>query len=350
MDGVVIGRRRIGQGLPALITGELSGNHRGDFEIARKSVISMKECGLDAVKIQTLKPGNITLDADAPDFIISGGTIWDGTRFHALYEDIYTPWEWTVPLMELTHSLDMEFFSSPFGHEEVEFLADCGISAFKIASFEITDIPLIEHAASKGKPVIISTGIAGKDDIALAIDACRRMGNDQIVILKCTSSYPTPAEEADLSLIPAIRRDFNVEVGLSDHTPGFLAPVVASTYGACLIEKHFILDKALGGPDASFSLEPDDWKALVSAVRTAESLKGIDNYRLTDKMQNSRQHARSLYVAENVKAGDIVTEDNVKSVRPGYGLHPRYWPQIKGKTFKANQSKGDRLSLDMLEE
>jgi pseudaminic acid synthase len=349
MSSIVIGKRQVGSGMPAFIVGELSGNHRGDFEIARKSVLSMKECGLDAVKIQTLKPGNITLDSEREDFVVGGGTIWDGARFHDLYKEIYTPWEWTVPLMELAQSLDMEFFSSPFGHDEVEFLDQCGISAFKIASFEITDIPLIEHAASKGKPIIISTGIAGYDDIELAVNACRRMGNDQIIILKCTSSYPTPPEEANLSLIPRIRKDFDVEVGLSDHTLDILAPVAATIYGACFIEKHFILDKSLGGPDASFSLEPQDWKNLVDSVRNAEKMIGSDAYVITDKMRASRDHARSLYIAEDVKQGDVVTELNVKSVRPGFGLHPKYWAQVKGMKFRGEHQKGERLGLEMLE-
>lgn len=349
MSSIVFGKKHIGHGLPALIAGELSGNHRGDFEIARKSVLSMKECGLDAVKIQTLKPGNITLETDNKDFVVGGGTLWDGTPYYNLYQDIYTPWEWTVPLMQLAHSLDMEFFSSPFGHEEVEFLDQCGITAFKIASFEITDIPLIEHAASKAKPIIISTGIAGYDDIKLAIDACRRMGNNQIVILKCTSSYPTPPEEANLSMIPRIREDFNVEVGLSDHTLDIVAPISAAVYGACLIEKHFILDNSLGGPDAAFSLEPSDWKSLVTSVRMAEKMRGADDYRLTEKMISGRAHSRSLYVAEDVEAGAVVTEENVRSVRPGFGLHPKYWPEVKGRMFKTPCKKGDRLSLDMLE-
>jgi pseudaminic acid synthase len=195
----------------------------------------------------------------------------------------------------------------------------------------------------------MSTGIAGYEDIQLAVDACRRMGNNQIVILKCTSGYPTPPEEANLSMIPRIRADFNVEVGLSDHTLDIVAPVTAAVYGACLIEKHFILDKSLGGPDAAFSLEPADWKNLVSAVRMAEKMKGTDDYALTEKMQSGRAHARSLYVAEDVQAGDVVNEVNVRSVRPGFGLHPKHWPEVNGRKFNKSYKKGERLNLDMLE-
>lgn len=308
----------------------------------------MKESGINAAKIQTLKPGNITLDSDNPDFVIGGGTIWDGSKLFELYQEIETPWEWTKPLMDLAESLGMEFMSSPFGHEEIEFLNDLNISSFKIASFEITDIPLIEHAASKLKPIIISTGVAEKDDIQLAVDACRRMGNNDIVLLKCTSSYPTLPSEANLRMIPQIKNDFNTEVGLSDHTLGLMAPIVATTLGACLIEKHFILDKSLGGPDSEFSLEPQYWKPMIEEIRLAEQYLGRIDYNLDEKGRKSRLLARSLYVADDVKEGETVTNQNVKSVRPGYGLHPKYLPELLGKKFVMDCKKGSRFSLDLV--
>lgn len=344
-----IGKTNIGEGCPSLIVGELSGNHRGKYEIAQDSIIAMKKAGIDAAKIQTLKPENITLDSENPDFVIQGGTLWDGTKLFDLYTEIETPFEWVKPLMDLSESLGMEFFSSPFGHEEVEFLYSLNVSAYKIASFEITDIPLIEHAASKGKPIIMSTGIAEKEDIQLAVDACRRMGNNDIVLLKCTSSYPTPPEEANLSMIQAFKRDFQTEVGLSDHTRGTMAPVIAASLGACLIEKHFILNKNLGGPDSEFSLDPLEWATLVNEVRLAEKYCGIVDYNLSEKSKKSRNLCRSLYVSSDVKKGDIISDLNVKSVRPGFGLAPKYWPTYNGKIFTADYKKGDRFSPDMTE-
>lgn len=343
-----IGNTLVGDQHPSFLVGELSGNHRGDFAIAKDSIAEMKKCGINAAKIQTLQPGSITLNSDLEDFVIGGGTLWDGRRLYDLYSEIETPFEWVAPLMKYAEELGMEFFSSPFGHEEVEFLSSLNISAFKIASFEITDIPLIEHAASKQKPIIISTGIAEMSDIKLAVDACRRMGNENIILLKCTSSYPTPPEEANLSMIPKLREDFNCLSGLSDHTMDILAPVVAVTLGACLIEKHFILDKSLGGPDAEFSLNPDEWKQMTTAVRIAEKMKGSIGYELSPKVQKSRLLARSLYVAEDAKEGDTITDKNVRSVRPGYGLHPSRLKEFIGKKFSRPVKAGERFNESLV--
>lgn len=346
---IKIGNTLVGDNHPCFIVGELSGNHRGKFEIAKASLEEMKKAGVTAAKIQTLKPGSITLNSDREDFVIGGGTLWDGMRLFDLYSEIETPFEWVEPLMNLSAELGMEFFSSPFGHEEVEFLAARGISAYKIASFEITDIPLIEHAASMGKPIIMSTGVAEKSDIELAVDACRRMGNNDIILLKCTSSYPTPPEEANLAMIPQIRQDFKCLAGLSDHTLDILAPVVAVTLGACLVEKHFILDKKLGGPDAEFSLDPADWKAMTDAVRMAEKMKGTIGYDLSPKVKKSRLLARSLYVAEDVDAGAEITAVNVRSVRPGYGLHPSRLKDFIGKRFARAVKAGERFTDSLVE-
>lgn len=345
MNQIKIGSKYLGTGHPVMIVGELSGNHRGSLDIAMDSIKKMKECGLDAVKIQTLKPGSITLDLMTEDFVVKGGTLWDGKSYFSLYSDIYTPWEWTIPLMELANSLGMEFFSSPFGMEEVDFLEQCNIAAYKIASFEITDIPLIEYVASKGKPIIISTGIAEKEDIQLAIDACLKMDNEQIVILKCTSSYPTPIEEMNLSLISKIRSDFNIEVGLSDHTLDHTASIVATSLGAVLIEKHFILDKNLGGPDAEFSMEPEQWKSLVKSVREVELALGKPTYVLSEKVKKSRSHSRSLYIVKDVKKGDLISIENVRSIRPGFGMHPKYLKDIIGKKFLKDYNEGDRMGF-----
>lgn len=330
------------------IIAELSANHNGSLQNALDTIKAAKRTGADAIKFQTFTPDTITLDAKTDDFLLKQGTLWDGKYLHDLYSEGYTPWEWHAELFKAAKDEGLVCFSTPFDKSSVDFLETLNTPAYKVASFEITDIPLIEYIASKNKPIIISTGIAQLDDIKLAVDACKKQGNDQIALLKCTSSYPAPIEEADLIMIRDLAERFNVVSGLSDHTMGITAPIVATILGAAIIEKHFIIDRSIGGPDASFSLNETEFTDMVTAVREAKKAIGKVDYTLTEKQKKGREFSRSLYVAMDAKAGDIITEDNVRSVRPGYGLHPRYLPNILNKSFARDVKKGERMSLDII--
>jgi pseudaminic acid synthase len=332
---------------PVFIIAELSANHNGRLDNAIATIRAAKKAGADAIKFQTYTADTITIDARTDDFRISG-TIWDGKYLHDLYQEAYTPWEWHEQLFAVAKEAGLVCFSSPFDPTAVDFLEKLEVPAYKIASFEITDIPLIEYVASKGKPVIISTGIAELEDIELAVDACRRMNNNQVALLKCTSNYPAPIEEANLLMIKDLAERFDVISGLSDHTMGITAPVVATAMGAKIIEKHFILDRSIGGPDASFSLNEEEFTAMVTAVREAEKAVGEINYNLTDKQGKGRDFSRSLYVVQDAKAGDTVTADNIRSVRPGYGMHPKHMHEILGKTFTQDVKKGDRVLWNII--
>ena len=325
------------------IIAELSANHGGKLSIAQETIRAAKRAGADAIKLQTYTADTITLDAKTDYFKINHGTAWDGQYFHDLYRDAALPWEWHKALFDTAKEEGLVCFSSPFDHSAVDFLEELNAPIYKIASFEITDIPLIEYAASKGKPMIISTGIAVIEDIELAIEACKRQGNHDITILKCTSAYPAAPEDADLLTIPDIEKRFGVIPGLSDHTMGIEAAVVAVALGAKVIEKHFILDKSIGGADAHFSLDESEFKEMVDAVRNAEKMMGKVNYEMNDKKKKSREFSRSLFVVEDVKAGDKVSESNIRSIRPGYGLHPKYFKEILGKEFKEDISRGTPL-------
>ena len=330
------------------IIAELSANHNGQLQAAIDTIKAAKRAGADCIKLQTYTPDKITIDSDKDDFIIKG-TVWEGMNLHRLYMEAHTPWEWHQTLFKVAEEEGLICFSSPFDSTAVDFLETLNTPAYKIASFEITDIPLIEYVASKGKPVIMSTGIAEHADIELALDACRRMGNSDIALLKCTSSYPAPLEEANLAMIRDIGERYGVITGLSDHTLGMIAPVVATCLGAKIIEKHFILDRSIGGPDASFSMNELEFTEMVKSVRQAESAVGTVDYSLTQKQQSGRDFCRSLYVVNDIEAGNIITEDNVKSIRPGFGLHPKYLKDILGKKSRMNLSKGDRMNLDFLD-
>jgi pseudaminic acid synthase len=277
------------------------------------------------------------------------GTIWEGKNYYQLYQEAYTPWEWHAKLMNVAKEEGLICFSSPFDKTAVDFLETLNVPAYKIASFEITDIPLIEYVASKGKPIILSTGIAELEDIELALDACRRMGNNDIALLKCTSSYPAPINEANMVMVKDLAERFNVISGLSDHTMGSTVPVVATCFGAKIIEKHFILDRSIGGPDASFSMNEEEFTAMVKAVREAESAIGVVDYTLTAKQAKGKDFSRSLYVVEDIKAGEVITQENVRSIRPGFGLHPKYYSQVLGKTAKENIEKGTRFALNIID-
>ena len=332
------------QSKSVFIIAELSANHNGSMETAVETIRAAKRTGADAIKLQTYRADTITLDVKEKDFLIEGDSIWAGQNLFSLYEKAYTPWEWHNELFRVAKEEGLICFSSPFDPTAVDLLEELGNPIYKIASFEITDIPLIKYVASKGKPIIISTGIAALEDIELAVETCRNEGNDQITLLKCTSSYPAPMEEANLVMIKHLAERFNVVSGLSDHTLGITAPVVAVTQGAKVIEKHFILDKTIGGPDASFSLDEEEFTQMVKAVREAELALGKVDYTLTEKQKQGRNFSRSLYIAKDVKKGDLVTIDNLKSVRPGYGMHPEKLPNLLGKKFKMDCKKGTRAS------
>jgi pseudaminic acid synthase len=324
------------------IIAELSANHNGSLENALNTIKAARRAGADAIKLQTYTPDTITIDCEKDDFKIKG-TIWDGKKLYDLYKEAYTPWEWHETLFATAREEGLICFSSPFDKTAVDLLENLGAPAYKIASFEITDIPLIGYVASKGKPVIISTGIAVLEDIELAVDTCRRMGNDQIILLKCTSSYPAPIEEANLAMIPDLSKRFGVIAGLSDHTLGITVPVAATVLGARVIEKHFILDRSIGGPDASFSLDETEFTSMVKAVREAEVAVGKVDYTVTEKMKKSREFSRSLYVVKEIKAGEILTEQNIRSIRPGYGLHPKHYNEVLGKRAKMDLERGKAL-------
>lgn len=324
------------------IVAELSANHNGSLETAIDTIRAAKRAGADAIKLQTFTPNTITIDSEKEEFLISG-TEWDGQYLYDLYKVAYTPWEWHPTLFKVAKEENLICFSTPFDKTAVDFLESLDTPAYKIASLEITDIPLIEYVASKGKTIIISTGIAGLEDIGLALDACRRMGNNQIILLKCTSSYPAPIEEANLVMIPEMAKRFGVITGLSDHTMGITAPVAAVTLGACLIEKHFIIDRSIGGPDAFFSIIENEFAEMVKSVREAEKALGKVDYNLSEKQKKSREFCRSLYVVKDIKAGEILTEQNIRSIRPGYGLHPKYYKMLLGRRIKVDLERGTAL-------
>ena len=340
--------RKIGLNSPCFIIAELSANHNGSLENAIATIKAAKRAGADAIKFQTFTADTITIKSDSEDFKINQGTLWDGQYLYDLYKEGYTPWEWHETLFRVAQEEGLICFSSPFDPTAVDLLEGLNAPAYKIASFEITDIPLIEYVASKGKPVIISTGIATEEDIELALEACRRTGNEDIALLKCTSSYPAPIQEANVVMVKDLSVRYNVVSGLSDHTIGHTVPITSICFGAKIIEKHFILDRAIGGPDASFSMNELELKEMVKVVREAEEAIGDVNYSLTDKQQIGRTFSRSLYVAEDAKAGDTITKDNVRSVRPGFGLHPKYLPEVLGGKFAKDVKKGDRFHLDLL--
>lgn len=339
-----IGNKNIGGNNPVFIIAELSANHLGDFDLAVETIKSMKESGADAVKIQTYTPSTITINCDNDYFKIGQNTVWDGSTFYDLYKDAYMPWEWQPALKKVAEKIGLLLFSAPFDKTSVDFLEDMDVPAYKIASFEITDIPLIENVASFGKPVIISTGIARLCDIELAIKTCNKQGNDQIALLKCTSSYPAPLGSINLRTIPNMTETFKIIVGLSDHTLEPSIPIGAVALGAKIIEKHFILDRELGGPDSKFSLEPEEFKSMVNSIRALETAMGEINYELDDETRLSRDFSRSLFVVKDVREGEKISEENVRSIRPGFGLHPKYLSDVLGKKFNKNLKKGTPLS------
>lgn len=330
------------------IIAELSANHNGDIKVALDSIRAAKRTGADAVKIQTYTADTLTIDCKNDYFKINHGTAWDGEYLYDLYKRAFTPWEWHAEIFRVANEEGIICFSSPFDNTAVDLLEELKAPIYKIASFEIQDIPLIEYVASKGKPIIFSTGIAEIEDIELAIETCRKAGNNDITILKCTSAYPADPTDANLLTIPDIKSRFGVKVGLSDHTMGIEGPVVATALGATVIEKHFILNKSIGGPDAHFSLDEKEFTAMVKAVRVAEQMMGVVDYEMTEKKKKSKQFSRSLFVVKDVSAGDKITKENVSCIRPGFGIHPKYLSEIIGNKFNCDFQKGTPMSLDFI--
>ena len=322
------------------IIAELSANHNGSLDLAVKTIEAAARAGADAVKLQTYRADTITLNSDDENFIIKGGSLWDGLTYYQLYDKAYTPWQWHKTLKETADRLGLILFSSPFDKTAVDFLEDLNVPAYKIASFEINDLPLIEYAAKKNKPVIISTGVADFNEIEDAVNVCRNAGNNDIILLKCTSSYPAPIEEANLLMIKKMSEDFNCITGLSDHTLSNITAVTSVPLGAKIIEKHFILDKSINSPDSAFSLDAKDFKQLVDDIRTVEKALGKIDYKISQAGQKNRHFMRSLYVIKDIKKGDIFTSENIGSYRPNLGISPKYYNEILGrkavKDIKAN--------------
>lgn len=345
---LTIGRRRIGPGQPAYLIAELSANHGQSFETAVRLVRAAKEAGADAVKLQTYTADTLTLRSDRPEFRVGGGTLWDGRTLHDLYGEAFTPWEWQPKLKALADELRLDLFSTPFDLTAVDFLEGMGVPAYKVASFELVDLPLIERIARTGKPMIVSTGMATLAEISEAVDAARGAGAPGIALLKCTSAYPAPPEEMHLRTIPHLAEAFDAPAGLSDHTLGIAVPVAAVALGACIIEKHFTLSRAEPGPDSAFSLEPHEFQAMAENVRTAEKALGAVRYGPCGKDESSRVFRRSLFVVKDVKAGERLTAENVRSIRPGHGLPPKFLPEVLGRRAAADIARGTPLRWDLL--
>lgn len=333
----------------AKIIAELSANHNQDINIARQSIRIAKESGADAIKLQTYTADTMTIDCNNDYFMISQDTIWDGRTLYDLYREAFTPWEWHQNLFDYATEIGIEIFSTPFDYTAVDLLENLKTPLYKIASFEIADIPLIKYVASKKKPIILSVGIATIQEIEEAVSACREEGNNDITILQCTSQYPAKVEDANLMTMIDIKDRFNVKIGLSDHTIGYEVPVIAVAMGASLIEKHFTIDRNIGGPDATFSMMPIEFKEMVKQIRKVEKIIGGINYDVDDKKLKSRVFARSLFVVQDVKVGETVTKENVKSIRPGYGISPKYIEIIMGKCFKQDVARGTPVSWELLE-
>jgi pseudaminic acid synthase len=349
MSDIKLGARTLGSDYPCFVIAELSANHNHDLARALDSIDAAAESGADAIKLQTYTADTITFKSDAAPFQVSGGTAWDGRTLYDLYDEAHTPWEWHAELFERATSHGIEYLSSPFDPTAVDFLDELDVAAFKVASMEIVDLPLIANMAGRGKPVIVSTGIATVDEIDRAVATCRAAGNDDIVLLQCTSGYPTPLDQLNLRTIPDLRERFGTLVGLSDHTMTHTAVAAATALGACVVEKHFTLDRAAGGPDSTFSMEPHEFAEMVCTIRDVETALGVVTYELQPSARSSRRFARSLFVVVDVRAGDTVSDDNVRSIRPHDGLAPDQLPLLLGKQFVADVSAGTPLTRDLVE-
>jgi pseudaminic acid synthase len=347
MRAIRINSREIGPGHPTYIIAEMSANHSQDFAQAVKILETARQAGVDAVKLQTYTPDTLTIDCNNEYFRIKE-TIWKGRTLYDLYGEAYMPWEWQPKLKEIADSLGLDLFSTPFDSTAVDFLEDMGVPAYKVASFELIDLPLLRRVAATGKPIIVSTGMASLAEIDEAVQVITQAGGKNLVLLKCTSAYPAPIEETNLRTIPHLSQAFDVPVGLSDHTMGLVTPVAAVALGACIVEKHFTLSRSMSGPDSAFSMEPHEFREMVKAIRTTENAIGKVRYSMTDNEAGSKVFRRSLFVVEDVKRGARVTGTNVRSIRPGYGLAPRYLDEVLGRVFKKDVRRGTPLSWDLI--
>jgi pseudaminic acid synthase len=343
-----IGARRVGPGLPTYIIAEMSANHGQNFEHAIAIVKAAKIAGADAIKLQTYTPDTITIDCDSDLFRVAKPSLWEGRKLHELYGEAYTPWDWQPKLKAMANELGLDCFSTPFDFTAVDFLEKMDVPAYKIASFELVDLPLIQRVAQTGKPTIMSTGMASLAEIDEAVRAFRDAGGRELALLKCNSGYPAPAEEMNLRTIPHLAAAFNVPVGLSDHTLDLAVPVTAVALGACILEKHFTLSRATPGPDNAFSLEPQEFRAMVDAVRTTERALGRVNYEPTAKEKGSRVHRRSLFVVQDMKAGEAFTAENVRSIRPAHGLPPKYFSEVLKRRAGCDISRGTPLAWNLV--
>ncbi|MDQ7837906.1 MAG: pseudaminic acid synthase [Thermodesulfobacteriota bacterium] len=345
---IEINGRPVGGGYPVYIVAELSANHRQEFDRAVELVKAAKAAGADAVKLQTYTPDTMTICCDNRHFQIGKGTLWENRSLYDLYDEAYMPWEWQPKLKAIAEDLGMDLFSAAFDHSAVDFLEEMGVPVHKVASFEIVDIPLIEKMAQTGKPLIISTGMANLGEIEEAVQAARRAGAMQIGLLKCTSAYPALPEDMNLRTIPHMMTAFNVPVGLSDHTLGIAVPVSAVALGACIVEKHFTLSRAVPGPDSVFSLEPHEFAAMVEAIRTSEKALGTVNYGTSSEESRSLMFRRSLFVVQDMKAGEVFSAENVRSIRPGYGLPPKFLKEVLGRRASKDIKKGTPVDRSLM--
>lgn len=345
---IEINDRRIGPDHPVYLIAEMSANHNQDFDQAVRIIEAAKRAGADAVKLQTYTPDTITIDSKEEWFQIGKGTIWEGRNLYDLYREAYTPWEWQPKLKQVAEELGLDFFSTPFDNTAVDFLEEINVPAHKIASFEIVDLLLLRRIAQTKKPIIMSTGMATLAEIDEAVSAINEAGGNQIALLKCTSAYPAPAEEMNLRTIPHLAEAFNLPVGLSDHTLGIAVPVAAVALGACIVEKHFTLSRSISGPDSAFSLEPDEFKAMAEAIRVTEKALGQIHYGVSEREANSRIFRRSLFVVKDVKAGEEFTQENIRSIRPGHGLHTRYLHKVLGRRASRDINRGTPLEWDYI--
>jgi pseudaminic acid synthase len=344
-----INNRLVGSGAPVYIVAELSGNHNQNFNEALELIKAAKVSGADAVKLQTYTPDTLTIDCDNKYFRVSKGALWEGKTLYNLYKEAYTPWEWHPKLKKYAENLGLDLFSTPFDQTSVNFLEEMDVPAYKVASFELVDIPLIRYIARKKKPMIISTGMGSLSEIAEAVTAAKESGCSQLALLKCTSAYPADPSEMNLATIPNMAKTFDVPIGLSDHSKGIAVPIVAVSLGACIIEKHLTLSRSKPGPDSAFSLEPDEFKEMVEAIRIAEKAIGKVNYNVTKKEKIGRTFRRSLFIVKDIKKGEILKEDNLRSIRPGYGISPKYYSYILGKKVNKDLKKGTPLQWKVIE-
>jgi len=347
MKAISIGGRKVGDGQPCLIIAEISCNHLQKKEYALKLIEEAKGAGADAVKFQTYTPDTMTMDSDNEYFRIKG-TIWEGRTLYDLYKEAYTPWDWFPELKDRAKQEGLVFFSTPFDETAVDFLEKLGVPAYKIASFEINHIPLLKYVASKGKPVIFSTGVATLGDIELALNTIRAQKNEQAIMLKCTSAYPAPLNEVNLRTMVDMRQRFDTLVGLSDHSMSTIVPADAVALGACVVEKHFILRRSDGGPDAEFSLEPKEFREMAKAIRDTEQALGKVSYESSSKVSEHKPIMRSIFVVKDIRKGERFTKENIRVIRPGYGMHPKHYEEVLGKTAKKDIKRGTPLETGMV--